>query len=481
MPKGVWLWSDLAAWILWAGMAWAASRAWRLPTSRQLWERVFASPLAMGSGVVLLAFLALATLDSVHFRPKIQDSGGRAVYDVRTFSLLDVVLAAPTAMKETSYSAPLAVRALTKSSVTQPDGSVLRMHERLPSAGRHLQDPDADLALDLLSRGALGGLAGLAVALCLVVGCVLAACRVSGASPWPSLVALVRGRTRLPWRTAAVTVLLLGWLAGMTGAWMQHYHVLGTDRTGRDVLVQVLHSLRTAFVMGTLASLATLPLALGLGLAAGYLRGWVDAAVQYVYTVLSSIPSVLLIAACVLMVQVFVDQHPEAFATGAERADIKLVLICLVLGATGWPSLCRLIRGEVLKLREMEYVQAAQTFGVSRWAIMGRHLLPNVMHLVLITLVLEFSGIILYEAVLTFVGVGVDPSMSSFGGLLNLARSELSRDPVVWWGVCGAFAFMVALVLAANLFADAVRDAFDPKARVKRPAWMVAEQEDAPC
>ena len=249
---------------------------------------------------------------------------------------------------------------------------------------------------------------------------------------------------------------------------MGHYHVLGTDRTGNDVLYQALKSMRTAFVIGTLATLATLPFAVGLGIMAGYFRGWVDEVIQYLYTVLSSVPNVLLIAACVLMVQVFLDKNPELFETGAERADLKLFLLCVILGLTGWAGLCRLLRAETLKLRELEYVQAATAFGVSHWRIMARHILPNVMHLVLITTVLDFSGLVLYEAVLSYVGVGVDPSMNSFGGMINLARTEMSRDPVVWWSFAAAFGFMVTLVLAANLFADGVRDAFDPRARSLR-------------
>jgi peptide/nickel transport system permease protein len=90
----------------------------------------------------------------------------------------------------------------------------------------------------------------------------------------------------------------------------------------------------------------------------------------------------------------------------------------------------------------------------------------------LITTVIEFSSLILYEAVLSYVGVGVDPAMNSFGGMINQARSEMSRDPIVWWSFAAAFVFMVAVVLAANLFADAVRDAFDPRARVHRPVKM---------
>jgi peptide/nickel transport system permease protein len=235
------------------------------------------------------------------------------------------------------------------------------------------------------------------------------------------------------------------------------------------VLYQTLKSIRTAVVIGALATLATLPLAVVLGIMAGYFKGWVDEAIQYLYTVLSSIPNILLIAALVLMTQVFIDKHPELFETSLERSDIKLFLLCAVLGLTGWAGLCRLLRAETLKLRELDYVQAAQAFGVSRARIMSRHIFPNVAHLMLIVTVLEFSSLILYEAVLSYVGVGVDPSMNSFGGMINLARNEMNRDPVIWWPFASAFFFMVALVLAANLFADGVRDAFDPRSRVFRP------------
>ena len=279
---------------------------------------------------------------------------------------------------------------------------------------------------------------------------------------------------RAAWITASVLALLIGW--GVALSWGQGYHVFGTDRTGNDVLYMTIKSIRTAFVIGSLATIATLPFALAFGIAAGYFKGWVDDVIQYVYTVLSSVPNILLIAACVLMVQVFLDKHPELFETGLERADLKIFLLCLILGLTGWAGLCRLLRAETLKLRELEYVQAATAFGVSHWRIMLRHILPNVMHLVLITTVLEFSGLILYEAVLSYVGVGVDPSMNSFGGMINQDRVEMSRDPIVWWSFLAAFVFMVAIVLSANLFADAVRDAFDPRARVYRPRARAVAQ-----
>jgi peptide/nickel transport system permease protein len=287
---------------------------------------------------------------------------------------------------------------------------------------------------------------------------------------WVGTAAAVwRGETAIPWQVAIVTLLALGAFVGAIAGLATAYHVFGTDITGNDVLFQTLKSIRTAVVIGGLATLATLPLAVVFGIMAGYFKGWVDEAIQYVYTVLSSIPNILLIAALVLMTQVFIDKHPEMFETSLERSDIKLFLLCVVLGVTGWAGLCRLLRAETLKLRELDYVQAAQAFGVSRGRIMARHIFPNVAHLMLIVTVLEFSSLILYEAVLSYVGVGVDPSMNSFGGMINLARNEMNRDPVIWWPFAAAFFFMVTLVLAANLFADGVRDAFDPRSRVFRP------------
>jgi peptide/nickel transport system permease protein len=103
---------------------------------------------------------------------------------------------------------------------------------------------------------------------------------------------------------------------------------------------------------------------------AGYYRGWVDDVIQYLYTTLNSIPGVLLIAAAVLMMQVYMANHPELFETMAERADMRLLFLCIILGITSWTGLCRLLRGETLKLRELDYVQAASAFGVSRLKIM---------------------------------------------------------------------------------------------------------------
>ena len=137
-------------------------------------------------------------------------------------------------------------------------------------------------------------------------------------------------RTDIPVRAVLATFAVR--LPASPGRWSLlagSYHVLGTDRTGNDVLYQSLKSMRTAFVIGTLATMATLPFAVVLGILAGYFRGWVDEAIQYVYTTLTSVPNVLLIAACVLMVQVYLDKHPEMFETGARARRPEALLLCV--------------------------------------------------------------------------------------------------------------------------------------------------------
>ena len=475
MPRLVVLWTDVAVWLLLAALLAYVALVRRRPALAASWRRVFADPAALASSVLLLLGLALTLVDSLHYRPLLPPvhPHDAPAYDPRTRSLLDAALGHLILGREVTYSRPLAYRSFTKESV-EVDGRVQRRAPRLQFGGAQLRDPARQWLPDLLERGAIGLLAGGAAAAALV-GLALAAAARRQRQPLRAVAAAcARGDGPIAWRVAAATLLAVGLLAGLALGLGSGYHVLGTDLTGHDVLYQALKSIRTAFVIGALATVATLPLAVGLGIVAGYFGGLVDELIQYLYTVLSSVPNVLLIAACVLMLQVFLDQHPQLFETGAERADLKLFLLCVVLGLSGWAGLCRLLRGETLKLRELEYVQAARAFGVGDARIMRRHVFPNVAHLMLIVTVLDFSALILYEAVLTYVGVGVDPSLNSFGGMINLARNEMSRDPVVWWSFAAAFGFMVTLVLAANLFADGVRDAFDPRVRRPRRAPQAA-------
>jgi peptide/nickel transport system permease protein len=480
--KIVTLWTDVAVWLLLAcGLAYAWSVA-RSPNLRASWRGVFRDAPALCSAIVLALCLGITLADSVHYRlalpPGEGSTPGVTAYDTVTRSLLDRALAELVDSREVTYSRPFDYLSFTKDT-RSINGQLRRVAPRLLHGGALLADPEHQWGSDIAARTGEGVLAGAVLAALASALLVLALARGRRAGFVHTLAGVLRNEGEIPWRAALATLGALGLLIGPVFTLAGPYHVFGTDTTGNDVLYQALKSIRTAFVIGALATVATLPLAVVLGVLAGYLRGWVDEVIQYVYTVLSSVPNVLLIAACVLMVQVYLDKHPDLFATGLERADLKLFLLCAVLGLTGWAGLCRLLRAETLKLRELDYVQAANAFGVGAGRIMVRHIFPNVAHLMLIVTVLDFSSLILYEAVLSYVGVGVDPSMNSFGGMINLARKEMSRDPMVWWSFAAAFGFMVTLVLCANLFADGVRDAFDPRSRAWRPR-LVAARATAP-
>lgn len=460
----VFLWTDILVWLL-SGLAIAFGiYAAHHEHLRVPWRQVARRPLAMAALVVLSVYVGIGLLDSLHFRERLPStSSGESRYSPEVQSLLDVLLAGLRERRERTYSAPFAVHAHTKETVEKSDGTRAREFPRLRHGGAHLADSGArnmDVARRLVEASAFG------LAVWLVVALVVSAWRRGKGEPWvESIRRLLRGEGHVPWRTVLVTTGVLMVLAA-NAIWLsRYYHVLGTDQVGQDVLLKSLKSFRTGLVIGTLTTLVMLPFAVALGIAAGYFRGWVDDVIQYLYTTLSSIPGVLLIAAAILSLQLYMALHPESFATVAERADARLLFLCVILGVTSWTGLCRLLRGEALKLREVEYIQAAHALGSSHASILARHVIPNVMHLVLIAVVLDFSGLVLAEAVLSYVGVGVDPTTDSWGNMINGARLEMAREPMVWWSLAAAFVFMFTLVLAANLFSDAVRDAFDPRLR----------------
>jgi peptide/nickel transport system permease protein len=215
-------------------------------------------------------------------------------------------------------------------------------------------------------------------------------------------------------------------------------------------------------MIGLFTSMIILPFALSLGLMAGYFGGFTDYVIQYIYTLISSIPSVLLISAALLAWQFF-NQNHLAGLSSMQEAENRLLMICLLLGVTNWAGLCRYIRAEVLKLRELDYIKAAKLLKTSKLKILFQHLLPNIMHMVIISIVLDFSAFVLAESVLTYIGIGVSPLTVSWGNMINAARLELARDPVIWWPLFAAFSFMFILVLACNFFADALRKALNPR------------------
>lgn len=467
MIKPVLLWTDALIFLLTLLVLVFAFYAHSRPHLREPWLRVIQGRIAAACTVVLLAFVLVGLLDSMHFRVplKAAGNGGETHYAVDVLSVLDLVAGPLRTQEEKTYSAPFATHLYARESIEQADGSTIRAYPPLQYGGSHLQDSSLDKSQDIRQRCLQAVTETLLTGILLLLVSAVLLARRNATSTGVMLWQIASGRTAMPWRTILATLLLLVLIILLAAHLASAYHVLGTDKVGKDVFYLSLKSIRTGLLIGTLTTLVMLPFAILMGIIAGYARGWIDDVVQYVYTTLNSIPHVLLIAAAILMLQVYINNHPELFETTLERADIRLLFLCIILGVTSWTGLCRLLRGESMKLRESEYIQAAVSFGVSHTRIITRHILPNVMHIVLITVVLDFSGLVLAEAVLSYVGVGVDPTMNSWGNMINGARLEMAREPVVWWSLLSAFLFMFTLVLAANLFSDAVRDAFDPRTR----------------
>lgn len=454
--------TDLLLWVLFGLFVFSVIVIVRSPLQRAVWQKVFRQRLAVVSAVLLAITACFALLDSIHLREPLPQTTTDAPvrYSVEVNSVLDLILVDLRKNHEKTYSAPLAVTlaALEPVTVTLPDGTVEVRREmtRLKVAGANFPPGPVSATeywLDVVQRISLGALGGALLFGLLWLG-------------WLMLSRVLSKPVRsnhTAWRWIGLTLGSVFVIGGVFTGLSTNFHVFGTDKVGQDVLYQVLKSLRTALVIGLVPTLVTLPIGIALGLSAGYFRGRVDDVIQYIYTTVSAIPGVLLIAAAVLSIQVMLDNHPEWFATAVERGDIRLLALCIILGMTSWTGIARLLRGEALKMREYDYVQAARAFGVGAGQILLRHVLPNVFPIILITLVMEFSSLVLAEAVLSYIGIGVDPTMFSFGLMINNARMELSREPVVWWSLTAAFLFMVILVLAANLLADAVRDALDPR------------------
>jgi len=461
------LWTDALVFLLVGVVLVFALYARNKEHLRAPWRQVIRSRMAVASLVVLSAYTVTGLLDSIHFRKALPAKEGQqeTQYSGDVLSLLDELLGPMRTQDEKTYSAPFATHLYAKEAMIGPDGEQYRDFPRLEYGGAHLGDPDTEKGRDIAKRVMKAFVVAFAVMLVVYVLLAILLARRWRQSVRHTLLSLWQGNTDIPVRTALVSIALVVTLVILIGKLSDHYHVFGTDKVGKDVLYLTIKSIRTGLVIGTLTTLVMLPFAVTLGMMAGYFRGWVDDVIQYLYTTLNSIPGVLLIAAAVLMMQVYMANHPELFETMAERADMRLLFLCLILGITSWTGLCRLLRGETLKLRELDYVQAANAFGVAKPTILVRHLLPNLLHLVLIAVVIDFSGLVLAEAVLSYVGVGVDPTTLSWGNMINQARLEMAREPMVWWSLLAAFTFMFTLVLAANLFSDVVRDAFDPRLR----------------
>jgi ABC-type dipeptide/oligopeptide/nickel transport system permease subunit len=226
-------------------------------------------------------------------------------------------------------------------------------------------------------------------------------------------------------------------------------HLLGTDNLGQDVLSRLIYGARVSLAVGVIVVCIEVVIGVALGLLAAYKGGWWDTLLMRVTDAMFAFPDLLF---AILLVGIL---RPASAA-----ASFMVIFVALAL--VGWPGMARLVRGQALAIREMEYVEAARAIGMSGWRLITRHMLPNILSPILVAATVDIAGIILAEATLSFLGIGIQPPYPSWGRMINDARPYLRSAPALLFYPSLALGLTV---LAFNFLGDALRDALDPHLR----------------
>jgi peptide/nickel transport system permease protein len=235
----------------------------------------------------------------------------------------------------------------------------------------------------------------------------------------------------------------------------QGKYILGTDDQGRDVYSAILYGMRISLAIGVASVLLSIVLGVGLGLLSGYVGGRVDAFIMRVCDVMLSFPAIL--------VALLIDGVARAALPREAHGEVAFAVLVLAIALSGWVQYARTVRGSTLVEKNREYVQAARVIGVSPLAIMGKHVLPNVLGPVLVLGTVHIATAVLTEATLSFLGVGVPPTTPSLGTLIRIGQEFLFSGE--WWITIFPGLALVLLVLSVNLLGDWLRDALNPKLR----------------
>jgi peptide/nickel transport system permease protein len=237
-------------------------------------------------------------------------------------------------------------------------------------------------------------------------------------------------------------------------------HPMGTDELGRDVLLRLLHGGRVSLLVGLVTAILSAVIGTLIGLVAGYFGGWVDSLLMRFTDTVIALPLLPL-----LIVMAAIDLGKLGLPPDvATSPDASLYRIILIIGLFGWTTVARLVRGAALSLRERDFVLAARSQGASATWIMTRHILPNAVSPIIVSTTLSVGNIVLLESVLSFLGLGIQPPMPSWGNMLTNAQELIYEAPMlaVWPGLA-----IFVTVVAFNFLGDGLQDALDPKA-IKR-------------
>ena len=238
-------------------------------------------------------------------------------------------------------------------------------------------------------------------------------------------------------------------------------HWLGTDVHGRDLLVRLCYGAQISLVVGIVGANICLVIGVLWGSIAGWKGGGVDSAMMRVVDILYSMPSILL--AIILMATL--EPPLKNWLTAAGVVNVgkvaRLLVLFLALGAVSWLTMARIVRGQVLSLRSRAFVEASRVLGSGLVRILARHIVPNVLGVVIVYLTLSVPTIVLYESFLSFLGIGIQPPMASWGSLIAEGASQLNPIRMYWWLILFPGGVLVATLLALNFLGDGLRDAWD--------------------
>jgi oligopeptide transport system permease protein len=234
--------------------------------------------------------------------------------------------------------------------------------------------------------------------------------------------------------------------------------VCGRDKLGRDLLSRIFWGARVSLIVGFVATLVSLVIGVTYGAVSGYAGGWIDDLMMRIVDVLYSIPFVFLV---IFIISILSEESVKERLAG--YGIDRITIFYFVVGAIYWLTMARVVRGQVVSLRNEQYVEAARALGVSQTAIVFRHLVPNLMSIVLVYLTLTIPRVILFEAFLSFLGLGVEPPDVSWGLLANEGIQVITPVKIYWWLIVFPSLAIGATLFALNFLGDGLRDAFDPR------------------